>query len=314
MTGGSRYAPFETLLDGYRRQWEHIHEQSPIPLCPLPVCGGWDSRPWHGDNNLVRFGRTPELFRRHLLDARKFLEARQAIAPRGKDEVHESPSLEESTTIRGTRGARPSNPAGLVLIEAWNEWGEGSYIEPHKEFGFGYLDAIRSVFTDASAAHDDLTPADVGLGPYDVPAQTFQAAWDFARDDAGWNNTMDLAGVRTVAGALTGRTTGRDPAFFGPPMQARASAFSAVIVRMKLERVGNRPFTDTAQLFWRTSRLPESEAQSARFPVQADGQWHDYRIAVGENRRWRDVITRLRLDPVNQPQVTVSIEAIRLVP
>ena len=39
----------------------------------------------------------------------------------------------------------------------------------HQEFGFGYLDAIREVFTDAPKAHDDVTPADAGLGPYDVP-------------------------------------------------------------------------------------------------------------------------------------------------
>jgi len=73
MTGTGNYAPFETLLAGYRRNWEHILEQSPIPLTPLPVCGGWDSRPWHGDNNLVRFGRTPELFQRHLQDAKRVL-------------------------------------------------------------------------------------------------------------------------------------------------------------------------------------------------------------------------------------------------
>ena len=68
-------------------------------------------------------------------------------------------------------GARRGG-GNLVLIEAWNEWGEGSYIEPHQEYGFGYLDAIRDVFTPAAKAHDDVTPADVGLGPYDVPPRS----------------------------------------------------------------------------------------------------------------------------------------------
>ena len=140
MTGDDMFAPFETLVPAYRRQWEHLFAESPIPQTPLPVCGGWDSRPWHGEHGLVRFGRTPELFKRHLLDAKRFLEA-----PNSKPELPK-----------------------LVLVEAWNEWGEGSYIEPHKEFGFGYLDAIREVFTDAPKAHADMTPADVGLGPYDV--------------------------------------------------------------------------------------------------------------------------------------------------
>ena len=55
------YAPFEALLGAYRRHWSDMVEQSPIPLSPLPVSGGWDSRPWHGENNLIRFGRTPDL-------------------------------------------------------------------------------------------------------------------------------------------------------------------------------------------------------------------------------------------------------------
>jgi hypothetical protein len=288
MTGGSgMYAPFEALLGGYRRHWEHLLGQSPIPLSPLPICGGWDSRPWHGDNNLVRFGRTPELFKRHLQDAEQLLETR-------------NPKL-------GTRN--------LVLIEAWNEWGEGSYIEPHREFGFGYLDAIRDVFTVAPRRHTDLTPPDVGLGPYDVPPpEPSRTAWDFERDEEGWNNTMDLADVKSAGGVLAARTTGRDPAFFGPPIQIQASEFGSVVLRMKLERTGNQPLSDTAQLFWRTSRLPESEASSARFAVTADGQWHDCQVDVGRNPRWRGVITRLRLDPCNQPKVGVAIDSICLVP
>lgn len=141
MSGEGMFAPYETLLAGYRRQWQQLQDASYLPLSPLPLNGGWDSRPWHGENNLVRFGRTPELFRRHVRDARVFLES---LSP---------------TPLRR-----------IVLIEAWNEWGEGSYIEPHTEFGFGYLDALREVFTDAARAHDDVTPADVGCGPYDVPA------------------------------------------------------------------------------------------------------------------------------------------------
>lgn len=142
MTGGGMYAPFSSLIEAYGRNWEHLLAQSPLPLRPLPLCGGWDSRPWHGENNLVRFGRTPRLFKQHLLDAKRFLDEQ---APK-------------------------SSAPKAVLVEAWNEWGEGSYIEPHSEFGFGYLDAIREVFTGAPAAHDDVTPADVGLaGRYDLP-------------------------------------------------------------------------------------------------------------------------------------------------
>jgi hypothetical protein len=83
---------------------------------------------------------------------------------------------------------------------------------------------------------------------------------------------------------------------------------------MKLRRTDGRPFRDSAQLFWQTGRLPESEATSARFEVVGDGQWHDYRVPVSENRRWNGTVTRLRLDPCNQADVEVEIDAIRLGP
>ena len=279
------YAPFETLVEGYRRQWSHLVEQSPVPLSPLPVTGGWDSRPWHGENELIRFGRTPVLFKQHLIDARKFLEERRTSPGAGKS----------------------------VIIEAWNEWGEGSYIEPHQEFGFGYLDAIRDVFTAASKSHQDITPADVNLGPYDVPEQRrSRTSWDFTTDPEGWTAMMGLGDVRVAEGCLMTLTTSNDPALFSPPLQARASEFASVSIRLKLQPAHGRPFQDKAQLFWQTRQLSESEATSARFEVQGDGRWHDYLVPVAQNRRWRGVITRLRLDPCNRPDIQVALDAVRL--
>lgn len=57
----------------------------------------------------------------------------------------------------------------LLLLDNWNEWSEGHYIAPHREYGFGYLDAVREVFApDAPAEHTDLVPQDLGRGPYDT--------------------------------------------------------------------------------------------------------------------------------------------------
>lgn len=286
MSGQGNWAPFAALIDGYHRQWEHLRQHSPVPLWPVPVSGGWDSRPWHGEANLVRFGRTPALFRQHLLAAKQFL---AQTAP----------------------GPFPNN---WLLIEAWNEWGEGSYIEPHQEFGFGYLDAIRDVFTSAAEPHIDLTPADVGLGPYDVPPQPVRTSWEFTQDTEGWERTMHLAELKIEEGALTARTTGRDPALFGPSTRFRASAFSSVVVRLKLARADGQPFRDTAQLFWRIGRRPEQEASSLRFEVVGDGQWHTCQLSLAGHPHWRGTITGLRLDPCTQPNVTVCLDALRLVP
>ncbi|MCX6895506.1 MAG: glycoside hydrolase family 127 protein, partial [Verrucomicrobia bacterium] len=50
MTDDSNYAPYENLLGGYHTNWLDILRQSSAPLSPLPICGGWDARPWHGEN------------------------------------------------------------------------------------------------------------------------------------------------------------------------------------------------------------------------------------------------------------------------
>jgi len=56
----------------------------------------------------------------------------------------------------------------MLLLDNWNEWGEGHYIAPYRQYGFGYLDAVRKVIAGDSRPHVDLIPEDIGLGPYDM--------------------------------------------------------------------------------------------------------------------------------------------------
>ena len=39
-------------------------------------------------------------------------------------------------------------PAKLITVNSWNEWTETSYLEPDDLYGYGYLEAIRKVFTE----------------------------------------------------------------------------------------------------------------------------------------------------------------------
>lgn len=67
----------------------------------------------------------------------------------------------------------------LLILDNWNEWGEGHYIAPYREYGFGYLDAVREVFAPQAGPHVDLLPEDIGLGPYD----TAYRAWSGQQDE-----------------------------------------------------------------------------------------------------------------------------------
>jgi hypothetical protein len=38
----------------------------------------------------------------------------------------------------------------IIFLKAWNEWAEGNYVEPDREFGHQYLEAIRSALHPAA--------------------------------------------------------------------------------------------------------------------------------------------------------------------
>ncbi len=267
----TRRASYASCIEGYHQAWRDIASANVLPLIP-PVCGGWDARPWHGENTLVRTGRTPELFKRHLMECKRFLDQ---------------------------RGEK------MLFIEAWNEWGEGSYIEPHREFGFGYLEAVREVFAPQSPKPEPIVPSDIGLGPYDIPDEPPATSWTFTNNTLGWtgNNVNDF---RVADGALRFVTRGRDPSLASPRMQARASQFPFVVLRLKASRDLD------GQLFWRTTNTKENEASSVKFPIRGDGEYHEIRVRIADNRHWRGIITGLRFDPGSHDGAEVAIESIRL--
>ena len=42
------------------------------------------------------------------------------------------------------------NNKELLLLTAWNEWGEGAYLEPDEENGLAYLEALKSAVDDVN--------------------------------------------------------------------------------------------------------------------------------------------------------------------
>src|SRR5262249_10478847 len=151
--------PYGELVAAVRAEWRRFAQASPVPWIPS-VTDGWDPRPWDerpfGD--LFWFTRTPAEVAAFLQDAIAWLRA--------------NPSMHV--------GAASAPP--LVLIEAWNELGEGSFVIPTERDRNAYGRALASMLglpwapsharrlvmtsngTDATgtlSVLDDWTPCDV---------------------------------------------------------------------------------------------------------------------------------------------------------
>lgn len=80
--------------------------------------------------------------------ARRLLEARifHGATP-GRFRYWFQSVLEQETRFQGDQDS-------LIFINAWNEWAEGTALEPDQKFGLGYLEAIKSVLGPQIASGD----------------------------------------------------------------------------------------------------------------------------------------------------------------
>lgn len=116
--GGHLHSHSYAELDaGYRDQWRWMLEYADN-MFVVPMTAGWDRRPWGGSTDpLHDLSRgTASEFEAHLTAARSVML-----------------SARDRTRLTG-------------VICCWNEFGEGSFIEPTKRAGFSYLEKIRNVF------------------------------------------------------------------------------------------------------------------------------------------------------------------------
>lgn len=271
---GSKYFGFDKVVETAGEVWQAADARaSGLEYFPI-VDTGWASEPWHRSEARVISGRTPELFGQLCRQAADY------AAQHGKR---------------------------IVAIGPWNEWGEGSYIEPYAEYGFGDLNRMREAFCPPGDWPPNVIPSDVGRGPYDFPPQPVTTRWTFDQDGdlQGWTHNS-VTRVRVADGLLHGQSAGTDPILQAPGVMIEADQLRTLVVRMRSDA------EDRAQLFWGTTMAGQSEANSVRFALVGDGQLHEYQVDLGSVRTWRGVVTSLRFDPVNKPGVQFAIDSIEV--
>jgi len=117
------------MRDRYLEYWKQVDAEAGIPYFPN-VTMGWDASPRTDQSREFKLGvypytpvlknSSPAAFREALRMVKRRLDKRDG--PR------------------------------IVTINAWNEWTEGSYLEPDTVNGMGYLEAISKVFGAERAA------------------------------------------------------------------------------------------------------------------------------------------------------------------
>ncbi|UCH36640.1 MAG: hypothetical protein JSV65_09875 [Armatimonadota bacterium] len=128
-----------------------------------------------------------------------------------------------------------------------------------------------------------------------LPEPRAEIAFEFDATSEGWLPVNELSPFQVARGMLATEAMGGDPYMNRSRMQVNGDSVSAVVVRMAI--TGG----DNAQFYWGTQDAPGfSEERVVRFPITADGQFHEYRIGVGGHPQWTGHrIVAIRLDPNN---------------
>jgi hypothetical protein len=138
------------------------------------------------------------------------------------------------------------------------------------------------------------------------PAETIQFEFDDSAE--GWLATHDLTGLQVRDGVVHISATGGDPYMVRPRMVVDGNSVSAVRVRMSVTA------GEAGRFFWMTEASPRyTEDKAVGFPVQPDGEFHEYSILVREHDQWRGQrITGIRIDPMSgDTEADIRIDWVR---
>ena len=112
--GKVKLADYQSMVDIYLDFYKAASKTKGTLPYIVPASPGWDDRPWH--RTTVRTDSTPTKFKQMLIGAKHLIDSNKASV------------------------------LNVVMIESWNEFGEGAYIEPTKKWGYEYLKVIREAF------------------------------------------------------------------------------------------------------------------------------------------------------------------------
>lgn len=117
-----RETPYRSVFERYLEFWDSVLEEFDLPYFPN-VTVGWDSSP------------------RTIMS-----EVWEPVGyPYGNLMGDNTPANFEAA-LREVRRRLENSPVRTFNINCWNEWTEGSMLEPEARYGYGYLEAVKRTF------------------------------------------------------------------------------------------------------------------------------------------------------------------------
>ncbi len=214
-----------------------------------------------------------------------------------------------------------------LILDNWNEWGEGHFFMPAAMEGFGYLKAVRE-FVGAPPSPEEVRPTPSQLsrinvlfpenrkGPV-VPTRKkppfsnlVQKAWNFDQDNdlEGWKVTQLVDNLAVSGGVISGRSTGRDPGMMIENLAIDISEVSVIRIKLK-----NNTSSDYGQFYFGTESDPAlSETKATRFYIKpAEDRFLVYEVEMWRIPAWGGKLKSLRFDPADS-EGDFSVDSIEL--
>lgn len=317
MWGRGFRMPYAYMMESTHSYWETVFDaQRDVLDFILPIGTGWDDSYRYTLGNGLKFttGFSPAAFKAMI-----------------------TPSVD----VLRDEGLR------MVIFDAYNEWTEGSYLEPTKRFGFGMLEAIADVYGAAPGPDQIYVPSvedAIALSAFD--ADTWTTWWNLPlgtplpdhidlemvasgqrclgvdeepRGDVLWEwvGTRDPAPARANVQVVDSDEgfayipTTSDPQLVWQIPSIPAEEITAIVTRVRVAD-GAVPFVD----FYYRPEAEDSFAQDLRlrFTTPAPDTWGTAGLGF-ENFAgypgWAGPLTHIRLD-IGSIGTQVTLESVRV--
>lgn len=257
------------------KRWNSGNDMGIIPVCVQ----GFNSIPW---NDKGGFKASPEEYRTQL----EWIKNKYA----------------------------PSVGSDMLIAATWNEYGEGTVIAPTESEGFGYLDAIREVFTDTEE-HTDMSPSQeqkLRINSLtiqenfnanikekilaDPSEQNVIKGWYFDTDTEGWSPCGDIAQIDVTDGIMKVKASSDKPRIVLRDINIDTSKVNYVKITMKASSTStdgciyhstsfSSNFDENKKQYF--SYINSEEMSEIYVPIASGASWKgllkDLKIVLGTN-------------------------------